>query len=294
MTGRRSREHFLLLRILLAMIFAVDKTHAFIFRSGTSSSSIRETPGSSPIRCYNFLDALNKAFENDRSLSKDKTKQQYDAPGEEYIEPNTEALTETQQKWRERQSQINVVSVEDVVGKTFDMDLYLSGVADKDPSNDLYGSRVNISNRDRATGLSLPSEPSAIVSVTFLNDGICQVSSSDFTTDSSGEWKLSDDGKMLRFSMETLGYVRTVETRGSISVVSWSKEEEKPIETKTTYSIPPGMVYCDIGVAPTGRPGSFEVNSDSGVMRVEQSSGIFGISSRLVPCGKFIAKLQKH
>jgi hypothetical protein len=289
--GSQRRRTKQLLRIVLAALFAVDQAYGFLVVAPTRQTALLSF-SSSTTRCYSFFDALNKAFANDQSLSKDKTKQQYDAPGEEYIEPSTEVLTETQQKWRERQMQTNAVTPASVIDKSFDLELYLSGVADKDPSNDLYGSRVNISNRDRATGLSLPKEPSATVTVTFLQDGTCQVSPSDFTSDSKGEWKLSDDGKMLRFSMETLGYTRTVETRGSISVVSWSKEEEKSIDTQTTYSIPPGMVYCDIGVAPSRQPGSLEVSGESGVMRVEQASGMFGIASRMVPCGKFVAKLK--
>jgi hypothetical protein len=254
-----------LLRILAASL-VIPLTNALLTPKPLSIT--RATYRGTKSRCYNFFDKLNKAFENDQSLSKDKTKQQYDAPGEEFIETSTEVITEVQRAWRERQSRMETVTPEHVIDKSMDLDLYLSGVADKDPSNDLYGARINISNRDRATGLSLPDVPSAIVTVTFLKGGVCQVSSSNFTSDSNGEWKLSDDGKMLRFSMESLGYTRTVETRGSISVVSWSKETEKAIDTTTTYSIPPGMVYCDIGVTTSRQPGSLAVSSDSGVMRV--------------------------
>lgn len=286
---------------MVSFLVVVNSARAFVSPSTTigRTQARRQIPRASITQCYNFFDALNKAFENDRSLSKDKTKQQYDAPGEEFVEPSTtEVLTETQRQWREQQSRSDTVLPEDIINKSFHLDLYLSGVANKDPSNDLYGSRVNISNRDRDTGLSLPEQPSTTVTVDFLKDGICQVSASDFTPPdtSQGEWKLSDEGKMLRFSMETLGYTRIVETRGSISVVSWSKEEEKAIDTTTTYSIPPGIVYCDVEVSPTRRkPGSsssFEVSKDAGVMRVEQSSGMFGIASRLVACGKVVARLR--
>jgi hypothetical protein len=287
MSNRRGRSKLLQLRILAAFL-AIPLSHAYVIHSVSFANQAK--PRDATTRCFNFFEKLNQAFQNDQSLSKDKTKQQYDAPGEEYIETTTEVMTEVQRVWRERQSRIETVTEEQVIDLSLDIDLYLSGVADKDPSNDLYGARINISNRDRSTGLSLPSVPSAMVTVTFLQDGVCQVSSSAFTSDSNCEWKLSQDGKMLRFSMETLGYSRTVETRGSIAVVSWSKEAEKSIDTTTTYSIPPGMVYCDIGVTTSRKQDSLVVSNDSGVVRVEQTSGLFGISSRMVPCGKFIVK----
>ena len=36
-----------------------------------------------------------------------------------------------------------------VTGTSWVLDLYLSGVPERDPSNDLYGSKVNISSRDQ-------------------------------------------------------------------------------------------------------------------------------------------------
>eukprot|EP00536_Pseudo-nitzschia_multiseries_P000599 jgi/Psemu1/321697/estExt_fgenesh1_pg.C_70044 len=179
-----------------------------------------------------------------------------------------------------------------VVGKSLTMDLFLSGVPERDPSNDLYGSRVNISSRDKATGLSLPSAPSVSVRLDFLENGVCQSSESGFTPGgTNGEWKLSDDGKILRFSMESLGYTRTVQTKGSIENVYWTDEEEKSIQTSTTYSIPPGMVYGDIQVRLGRKPGTFDVEKE-GALRVEKSTGLFGIGNQLVACGKFVAALK--
>jgi hypothetical protein len=248
--------------------------------------------------CYNFFKkALDNAFTNDRNLSNDKSKGQYDAPGEEFDEPNPNVgtLTETQKKWRDSQLlRKDGISEQMIVGTSWTLDLFLAGVPDKDPSNDLYGSKINISSRDRQTGLALPEQPSATLTIEFLEDGQCTASESSFTSGvDNGEWKLSEDGKILRFSMNTLGYTRTVETKGSIQKIYWTDEEEKTIQTTTTYQIPPGFVYGDIQVTPGRQPGTFTVG-DSGILRVEQSSGLFGIASRMIACGKFVAKRNEE
>jgi hypothetical protein len=84
-----------------------------------------------------------------------------------------------------------------------------------------------------------------------------------------------------------------VETKGSIQKIYWTDEEEKTIQTTTTYQIPPGFVYGDIQVTPGRQPGTFTVG-DSGILRVEQSSGLFGIASRMIACGKFVAKRNEE
>lgn len=276
-----------------------------IVAAGEDRSMAAATTSRSRTRCYNFLkDAFENAFSNDRNLSADQTKGQYDDifTGEEYIETESlagfdDGLTETQRKWRQSQaSEVNVrtVNYDTVVGKSLTMDLYLSGVPERDPSNDLYGSKVNISNRDKATGLSLPSSPSVNIKLDFLEDGVCRASESGFTSgESNGEWKVSEDGKVLRFSIDSLGYTRTVQTKGSIQNVYWTDEEEKSIQTSTTYSIPPGMVYGDVSVTPGRIPGTFEVEKE-GALRIEKSTGLFGIASQMVACGKFVTSIYKE
>lgn len=230
---------------------------------------------------------IGKAFENDGGLSTDKTKGQYDAPGEEFTDSTAATeLTETQKKWRETQLG-NDVTPQMVSGSTCQINLFLSGVPERDPSNDLYGSKVNISSRDRDTGLALPETASASLALVFLENGVCRAAQSDFTAgEVDGEWKLSDDGKVLRFSLDTLGYTRTVETKGSIQKIYWTDEDEKSIQTQSSYSIPPGFVYGDIEVTAGKNPGTFEFG-ESGVLRLEKSSGLFGVSSKLMACGKF-------
>jgi hypothetical protein len=288
--------------ILLFFLFVVAKTSHSLVRMPLSPCSgntrMMDRRRAIKTRRYNFFkDAIGKAFENDRNLSSDKSKGQYDAPGEEFDDPtpNVGTLTETQKKWRETQLlRKDGINPELLVGTSWTLELFLAGVPDKDPSNDLYGSKINISSRDKATGLALPSAASASLTVAFLQNGECKASKSTFTSgDNSGEWKVSDDGKFLRFSLDTMGYTRTVETRGSIQKIYWSDAEEKTIQTKTTYSIPPGLVYGDIEIIPGRNPGTFDLG-DNGILRVERSSGLFGIASKMVPCGKFVAKRNQE
>ena len=54
--------------------------------------------------------------------------------------------------------------------------MYLTGVPYCDPSNDLYGSKTNVSARDRRLpGVPLPREPTARVGVRFLAGGMASV-----------------------------------------------------------------------------------------------------------------------
>lgn len=236
---------------------------------------------------------LGEAFSNDGGLSQDKSKGQYDAPGEEF-EGNSArnaGLTETQKKWRQTQI-VNDVMPQMIEKTSWKVDVFLSGVPEKDPSNDLYASKVNISSRDKATGLALPNEASASLSIQFLENGICRASESDFTSGKKdGEWKLSEDGKVLRFSLDAIGYTRTVQTKGSIQKVYWSGEDEVTSQTSSTYSIPPGWVYADIRVVTGRQTGTFDFDAD-GVLRIEKSMGLLGAASKLVPCGKFAARKE--
>lgn len=235
-----------------------------------------------------FKDMLSSAFENDASLSKDKTKGQYDGPYDEdsqYTSP-----TQVQQRWRESITSSSTNVNEKLLENTkWTLDLFLAGVASKDPSNDLYGSKVNISSRDQTTGLNLPGDPSVSVEVELLPDGACKTRESSFTTGKvDGQWKLSNDGTMVRFSMDVVGYSRTVQTKGSITKVYWSREDEKTTETSSTYSIPAGFMYADATIVSGSQPGV--VDMKDGVLRVEQTMGLLGAASKMVACGGFEAK----
>jgi hypothetical protein len=246
-------------------------------------------------RRYSFFkDMMDQAFQNDRNLSEDKRKGQYDDifVGDEFVEDNPrQVLTETQKKWRGTQGK-NDVTPEMLENKKSRINLYLAGVSARDPSSDLYARKVNISSRDKATGLSLPNEPSASLTITLLENGVCRASSSEFTSgEKEGEWKLSDDGKMLRFSMDAIGYTRTVQTKGSIQKIYWSDEEEVSLQTSSSSSIPPGWVYGDVPIQAGRQPGTFDFGGD-GLLQIEQKMGLLGVATKMVPCGKFQAQME--
>lgn len=241
----------------------------------------------------NFLkDLFDNAFENDKSLSsKDRKKGQLEPINDRSGSYPVEAImTETQKAWRQRQQGAALMSNDMLVDTTFALDLYLAGVPDKDPSNDLYGSRTNISTRDRASGLDLPPNPTLeSLRIRFLPNNVCQVlDQTPFTTGPAveGEWKLNPDGTMLRFSMDVLGYNRKVQTKGSIENVFWTDEPSKQVKTSTSYSIPPGWIYADVPVSTGIRPGLIQFK-EMGVLRIEQSMGLLGAGSRMVACGSF-------
>lgn len=281
----------LTLSLLVGIQLLVPDGHAFAPLSQNYFLAERRT---STTRRYNFFkDMLGDAFANDGGLSQDKSKGQYDAPGEEFEDSSDRnaGLTETQKKWRQTQI-VNDVTPQMIEKTSWKVDVYLSGVPERDPSNDLYASKVNISSRDKATGLALPSEASASLSIQFLENGICRASESDFSSgEKDGEWKLSEDGKVLRFSLDAIGYTRTVQTKGSIQKVYWSGEDEVKSQTSSTYSIPPGWVYADVRVVAGRQTGTFEFDAD-GVLRIEKTMGLLGAASKLVPCGKFAGRKE--
>jgi hypothetical protein len=269
---------------------------------------------------------LESAFDNDPRFAEaeSKRKGQIDAGFEDDEEESMRrrrraATTLVQEQWRNTQLR---VTPELVANTKWTLDLYLAGVPSRDPSNDLFASRENISNRDRALGIQIPDTPTLRVELTMNANQECHVSSSEFTTDAvPGQWKLSDDGKQLRFSIQTLGYSRTVETKGSIQNIygiAWKRDRSyettatygggdgsstttsrqqteasqppvSPNPTSFVYSIPPGWIYADVQVVRVTNKNTLQMVTDTGVLRVEQPRGWIG--SAMVPCGKFTATL---
>jgi hypothetical protein len=195
-------------------------------------------------------------------------------------------LTATQQVWRQTilsSSSTLQVQLTDLIDSTIRIDLYLSGVPNKDPSNDLYASKTNISLRDRSVGQVLPTVPTiANIYISFLPNQKCVVSTTATTkvsscgdtdngdisnssdsalpssssmssdtgsnfvnTDIVGDWKLSEDGKQIRFRISVSGFQRTIQTKGTIQKIYWSNEKESITETSTLYTIPEGWLYFE-------------------------------------------------
>ena len=70
-----------------------------------------------------------------------------------------------------------LLTINALVGTNWELFLYLTGGPDRDPSNDLYGSKTNVSNGNRqlGPGASLPHEPTARVGVRFLSGGVMSI-----------------------------------------------------------------------------------------------------------------------
>lgn len=246
-----------------------------------------------------FKDLVGKAFENDAGLDNDITKGQYDGPTDDYDDGMSVArlvnpqLTKTQQQWRAAQQNAagSATPSKLLTGSQWRLDLFLTGIPDRDPSNDLFASKVNISSRDRKVGLMVPEEPTVGgVLVTLLEDGVCQVESDSEFVDAAnpeGQWKVSEDGANIRMSMNVMGYQRTVQTKGSIQKVYWSQEEDKVTATQSAYTIPAGPMYGDATLTSGNQVGNLQWND--GILRVEQSAGLLGAGSKMVPCGRFTA-----
>ncbi|KAL3826334.1 hypothetical protein ACHAXA_003658 [Cyclostephanos tholiformis] len=335
----------------------------------TMASSSSPPPPTTTTLYMGFLDDIFKdAFSNDPTLPKNGSKGSIEGPEDVLLDRSNQTprlqQTEIQRRWLEAQQrqqkqstpavgmqgQLGGISktiktakgapltIDVLVNTDWELSLYLTGVPDRDPSNDLYGSKTNVSARDRSLGLgaSLPPVPTAKVKVRLLDDGVVNIIESsragtsttteeknhdddDDSDDSAyddgaaricpmdvpGKWKLSDDGKMMRIGIPIRGYRRTVTTTGTIQRVFWSGEEPSITKTSSTYSIPEGFIYGDIGVGYGDRPGTLEMMKDGGggsttggaaeiipggLLRVEKRIGMLGASSKLLPCGRFTGR----
>lgn len=258
-------------------------------------------------------DLFKDAFTNDENLSSDKASGQLeyegDSDSEEFLSRGRGQQTEVQKRWMAAQIKIQEQKQKDtpgrmvkgapinpdmLVGTKWILDLYLAGVPKKDPSNDLYGSKINISSRDRSFGLGVevPEEPSVSVLFEFGENGVCRAEPNEFTSGNECQYKLSDDNKFIRFSLDTLGFQRIVTTTGSITKVFWSDGDNKTRRTSSTYSIPQGLVYADVAIG-YGKPGELIMGErENGILRIEQSMGLLGAASKMLTCGKFSAKMM--
>ena len=274
----------------IALIAASTASLASSFVSPPHNNAVRQRQQQrESSHLYNFFkDILDKAFENDNTISKDESVSgQIEGPDNEMEEFNRGAsvLTPTQEKWRQMKT-----TAASPAGKTFQVDFFLVGVPNKDPSNDLYGSQVRISDRDRQVGQTMPEEPTVGgIRIRFDNDSKCYCETeSPFTKDDmAGEWKVAEDGRQVRFRIQVTGYQRTVETKGSISSVSWSNEPDQTRQTSTVYSIPDGWMYGEAELAAGSNAGTIVWRN--GILKVEQAVGLLGVASKLSPCGRFSA-----
>lgn len=283
-------------------------------RSTRSKASYQHTRGSvnqrgnSPLHMKFFKGFFEEAFSNDVSLSDDVSEGQVDYYDEDRSSTVADQRTLQARGFIARTTAAASgapVTDSQLVGTKWSLQLYLAGIPDRDPSSNLYGSRVNISSRDKNfdVGVNIPEEPTVTVEVQLCEDGVCKVCASEFTTGLDGQWRLFE-GNLLRISIDCSGYQRRVSVTGTITKVFWSDEDEVSSQTSSTFTIPPGSIYADAKVR-YGEPGEFLLDigkqSDSsrgmenfdtlGLLRVEKKTGVLGATSKMVACGKFDAKM---
>ena len=312
----------------LEALIRPDEAVGFAARPVASKLVPRISHARNPTRLYGIFDALKDAFSNDEALSPDKGEGQLEGPGMGSDFRSDADLTDVQKKWLASQQATtkkggadpsamtaaadasggNVkgapLTIEKLIGTKWTLSLYLSGIPQRDPSSNLYGASTNISTRNRdprnaglPLGASLPEDPSARVQVELLEDGTAKVEETDFTTGTDGQWVLSPNGRTVRISLDCTGFVRTIKTKGTIQKVYWSDgENEVTTKTSTEYSVPPGLVYAEIGVG-YGRPGELlmvggDGTADLGILTVERQMGLLGASSKMEICGKLSGKMM--
>jgi hypothetical protein len=130
-----------------------------------------------------FGKLLKEAFENDEEDLDPIVGDDNDRGGGSRYEPPV-GKTATQQKFLDAQASLGrskvkgaaPIAEKDLINTKWSIDFYLAGIPDQDPSNNLYGSKVNISSRDAqlALGASVPEAPSISVRITLLEGGICR------------------------------------------------------------------------------------------------------------------------
>ncbi len=123
-----------------------------------------------------FFDKIKEAFENDPS--------DYEAiVGEGESPPKRIQMTEVQKRWMDSSTGGKTTSIVNapipstlLCGTKWSVELYLSGIPDRDPSNNLYGNRINISSRDSQLGLGVicPEDPTITIQMEFDHDGVCR------------------------------------------------------------------------------------------------------------------------
>jgi len=300
-----------------------------------TSKSFSSSSTSTSLRMNFFKNLIGDAFENDPNLTKDKSEGQLEGPNDSdnAFKINSNAgKTDVQKRWLESQAQSqlakNAIAAKGMgrsnvgggygapmnpdllPGTKWKLSLYLTGIPMFDPSNSLFGAKTNISTR-RDSSLAkdgfaigadvLPEEASVEVEMTLLENNCCVMEEGAFTPGNiNGEWKLSEDERSIRFSMDVSGYERTVTTMGTIQNVAWSDRDEAARRSSATYAIEPGLVYADARVGYGSKPGVFvmaqmEGNTASGapggLLQVERSMGVFGVRTTMLACGKFSAEM---
>jgi hypothetical protein len=297
---QRSAERIMKHSFISLLLVSLSTTVAESFMVDLTYRRLVHASGTPTARYSFFKDMFDAAFENDASLSRDNKRAGMLDEGTEEAERLAQVtqLTSTQQAWRQKMMP-TTISPADLEGSAITLDLFLTGVPNKDSANDLFGSKTRISLRDRAVGQVVPDAPTLSgVQVLFQANQRCVVTVAETSyggfckTDQPGDWKLSDGdgGRKIRFRIAVTGYTRTIQTKGTIQKIYWSSDQaEQTTRTSTIYSIPEGWLYFEAELASSKAPGK-SIQWVDGILKVEQSKGLLGAASVMIPCGKFSVK----
>mmetsp|Transcript_13667 Transcript_13667/g.27258 ORF Transcript_13667/g.27258 Transcript_13667/m.27258 type:complete len:317 (-) Transcript_13667:65-1015(-) len=294
---------------LLFLLYAAAATSLSQAFTNPPSVSRRPLTGPAGVALYGFFDdirdVVSEAFSNDSNLSTDdKVTGSVDAAadGDEYWGAPRAAQQRRRQKFTAPAASAPV-SADNLEGTEWTIDLFLTGMPARDPSSDLYGSKTNISTRDKVLGMDVPEDATCRFGVTLLGGGVCTVTAGEFTTGADGSWQTS--GRYLRLCVDTAGYVRTVATRGTIADATGGMAPRGSLgaaggKTSSTYALPAGEIVLDCTTG-YGAPGEILVPApDTGkgglkdkgcVVSTEVRIGLLGASSKMVPVGRFAAQM---
>ena len=166
-------------QVALLLVTSVTNIQSFlptVTHTSLTTNNALQKASSTSLNNF-FKDLMDNAFANDESLPSNKADGQLEAEDDPSI--GYAPLTATQERWKQNQSSMGKappVNENVLIGSKWNIGLFLAGIPDKDPSNDLYGRKVNISNRDKSLGIGaqVDQEANVIVEVTLDANGVCR------------------------------------------------------------------------------------------------------------------------
>ena len=158
------------------------------------------------------------------------------------------------------------------------VELRLVGVPQRDPSNDLFGPRMRITDDER--GLSAQE----VVCTVRLAGGAATVTDADapLFTDEAGKYRC--EAGVLKVRLFSAGFTRTFTTTGSLQSIYGGESTSR---TSSVYAIAPGPLLLT-GDAET-LPSTGETFVRKGKVFCLEKTGLFGSAEKVSPAGTFTA-----
>lgn len=149
------------------------------------------------------------------------------------------------------------------------VELRLVGIPQKDPSNDLFGPRVKITDRER--GLSAE-EVSATVLLTGGDASVVDASAPLFADDGgAGAYAIAKDGR-LSVRLACAGFTRTFTTTGSLQSVFGGDSTSR---TSSVYAVPEGPLLLTGSIETLSNGQRFVRGGDVSCVEA-RATGLFG------------------